>query len=126
MSRFLSTIHLQGVRIRWLAVGIVVHDALSKWIRVVSGVPQSSMLETLPCIIFTSVMFDPVKNRLFANADITSPLAVGEPSDRPTVSVAASVNRDLVWIQEWCSRCMVHVTEPQQHQCIDGEQIQEC
>ena len=52
-------------------------------------------------------MFDLVENRLFAYADDSTLLAViRRPSDRPTV--AASVNRGLARIHEWCGRwCML-------------------
>ena len=43
---------------------------------------------------------------MFAYADDSTLLAViRRPSDRPTV--AASVNRDLARIHEWCGRCML-------------------
>ena len=52
-------------------------------------------------------MFDLVENRLFAYADDSTLLSViRRPSDKPTV--AASVNRYLVGIHEWCGRwCML-------------------
>ena len=52
-------------------------------------------------------MFDLVENRLYAYADDSTLLAViRRPYDRPTV--AASVNRDLARIHEWCGRwCML-------------------
>ena len=47
-------------------------------------------------------MFELVENRLFAYADDSIILAVvGKPADRP--AVAASLNRDLARIQEWCN-----------------------
>ena len=45
-------------------------------------------------------MFQLVKNRLYAYADNYTLLAVvRRPADRP----AASINRDLARIQEWCN-----------------------
>ena len=69
--------------------------------------PQGSVLGPLLGILYTSDMFDLVENRLFAYADDSTLLAViRRPSDRPTV--AASVNRDLARIHEWCGHwCML-------------------
>ena len=65
--------------------------------------PQGSILGPLLYILCTSEMFDLVENRLIAYADDSTLLAVIlRPSDRPTV--AASVNRDLARIHEWCGR----------------------
>ena len=52
-------------------------------------------------------MFDQVENRLLAYADDSTLLAVVHmPSDRP--AVAASLNRELARIQEWCNHwCMI-------------------
>ena len=52
-------------------------------------------------------MFDQVENRLFAYADDSTLLAVvRKPADRP--ADAASLNRDLARIQEWCNHwCMI-------------------
>ena len=52
-------------------------------------------------------MFDPVENRLFAYTDDSSLLAVvRKPAERP--AVAASLNRDLARIREWCNHwCMI-------------------
>ena len=86
---------------------VVVDGAYSEWISIVSGVPRGSVLGPLLFILYTSEMFDLVENRLFANADDSTLLAViSMPSHRPTV--AASVNRDLAQIHEWCGRwCML-------------------
>ena len=57
--------------------------------------------------IYTSEMFELVENRLFAYADESTLLAVvRKPEDRP--AVAASLNKDMARIQEWCSHwCMI-------------------
>ena len=56
----------------------------------------------LPFIIYTSGMFELVENRLFAYADDSTLLVVvRKPADRP--AIAASLNRDLAKIQEWCN-----------------------
>ena len=51
--------------------------------------------------------FELVENRLYAYADVSTLLAiVRKPVDRP--AVAASLNRYLVWIQQWCNEwCMI-------------------
>ena len=86
---------------------MVVDGASSEWIPIVSGVPQGSVLGPLLFILYTSEIFDLVENILFAYADDSTLLAVIRmSSDRPTV--AASVNRDLARIHEWCGHwCML-------------------
>ena len=45
-----------------------------------------------------------MENRLYDYADDSTLLAVvRKPADRP--AVAASLNRDLARIQEWCNHC---------------------
>ena len=65
------------------------------------------MLGPLLFIQYTSEMFGPVENRLFAYADDSTLIAVvRKPADRP--AVAASLNRVLAMIQEWCNLwCMI-------------------
>ena len=65
------------------------------------------MLGPLLFIIYTSEMFEMVENRLFAYADDSTLLAVvRKPADRP--AVAASLNKDLARIQEWCNHwCII-------------------
>ena len=59
-------------------------------------------------ILYTSEMFELVENRLYVYAyDSTLLAVVRKKSDRP--AVAASLNRDLTRIQEWCNYCMVHL-----------------
>ena len=52
-------------------------------------------------------MFELVENRLFASADdSTLQAVVHKPANRP--AVAASLNRDLARIQEWCNHwCLI-------------------
>ena len=52
-------------------------------------------------------MFELFENRLYAHADdSTLPAVVRMPAVRP--AVAASLNRDLARIQEWCNHwCMI-------------------
>ena len=58
-------------------------------------------------ILYTTEMFEPVENILFAYADDSTLLAVvRKPTYRP--AVAAFLNRDLARIQEWCNHwCMI-------------------
>ena len=67
----------------------------------------ASVLGPLLFILFTSEMFELVENKLFAYADDSTLLAVvRKPADIPVV--AASLNRDLARIQEWCNNwCMI-------------------
>ena len=69
--------------------------------------PLGSVLSSLLFILYTSEMFELVENRLFADADDSTLLAVvSKPTDRP--AVAASLNRDLARIQERCKHwCLI-------------------
>ena len=79
----------------------MVDGVASEWIPIISGVPQGSVLGPLLFILYTSEMFELVENRPFSYADDFTLLAViRKPADRP--AVAASLNRDLARIQEWC------------------------
>ena len=85
----------------------MVDCAASEWIPIISDVPQGSVLGPLLFILYTSEMFELVENRLFAYAyDYTLLAVVHKPANRP--AVAASLNRDLARIQEWCNHwCMI-------------------
>ena len=71
------------------------------------GVPQGSLLSPLLFILYSSEMFELVENGLYAYAyDSTLLAVVRQQADRP--AVAASLNKDLAGIQEWCSNwCMI-------------------
>ena len=79
---------------------VMIDGATSEWISIVSGVP-------LLLILYTSEMFELVENTPYAYADDSTILVVvHKPADRP--AVAASHNRDLARIQEWCHHwCMI-------------------
>ena len=78
---------------------MVVDGAASEWIPIISGVPQGGVLGQLLFILYTCEMFELVENKLFADADHSTLLAVVHmPADRP--AVAASLNIDLVRNQE--------------------------
>ena len=76
--------------------GVVVDGATCDWMAIVS-----SVLGHLLFILYYSEMFQLMENRLYAYDDNSTLLAVvRKPADRP--AVAASLNRDLARIQEWC------------------------
>ena len=82
---------------------VVVDGIMGDWSDVKSGVPQGSVLGPLLFILYTSGLFDGLENELVAYADDTTLMAVIKNlSSRPVV--LASINRDLVRIQEWCSQ----------------------
>ena len=61
--------------------------------------PHISVLGPLLYILYTSEMFELLENRLYANTDDSTLLAVVlKSADRP--AVAASLNRDLAGIQQ--------------------------
>ena len=86
---------------------IVVDGAASKWIPLISGVPQGTVFGPLLFILYTSEMFELVENRLFAYADdFTLLAAILKPADRP--AVADSLNKDLTGIRLFCNqKCMI-------------------
>ena len=65
------------------------------------------VLGSLLFILYTSEMFELMENRLYAYVDDSTLLAdVRKPADTP--AVAASLRRDLAWIQKWCNHwCMI-------------------
>ena len=86
---------------------VVVDGAISEWIPTVFGVPQGNVLGSLLFILYACEIFELMENRLYAYADDVTLLAVvRKPADRP--AVAASLNRDLARVQEWCNHwCMI-------------------
>ena len=84
----------------------VVDGADSKWIPIVTSVPQGSVLGFLLFLRYTREMFELVENRLFAYADDSTLLTVvRKPAGRP--AVAATLNSDLARIQEWCNHWFI-------------------
>ena len=80
---------------------VVVDGAASEWIPIISGLPRGTVLGPLLIILYTSELFEQVENRLGAYADdSTLPAILRKPADRP--EVAASLNRVLARIHEWC------------------------
>ena len=81
---------------------VVVDGRYSRFVDVVSGVPQGSVLGPLLFILYTSDMFAVVDNRLYNYADDSTLVAtIRSPADR--IPVANSLNADLHKIEKWCS-----------------------
>ena len=73
----------------------------SKLINDVSGVPQGSVLGPLLFLLYTSELFSILENMLIGYADDSTLMAV-VPSPDARVTVAESLNRDLVRVNAWC------------------------
>ena len=66
-----------------------------------SEVPQGSVLGPLLFLLFTSELFSILENKLIGYADDSTLIAV-VPSPGVRVTVAESLNRDLVGVNAWC------------------------
>ena len=86
---------------------VVGDGTTSECIRIVSAVPQGIVLGPLLFILYTCEMFELIENKLYPYADDSILMAVVHKlADRP--AVAASLNRDLARIQDWCNHwCMI-------------------
>ena len=73
----------------------------SKLVNVVSGVLQGSVLGPLLFLLYTSEFFSILENKLIGYADDSNLMAV-VPSSDARVTVAESLNRDLVRVNAWC------------------------
>ena len=73
----------------------------SKLVNVVSEVPQGSVLGTLLFLLHTSELFSILEKKLIGYADDSTLIAV-VPSPGVRVTVAESLNRDLVRVNAWC------------------------
>ena len=69
----------------------------------VSGVPQGNVLGPLLFLLYIADLPGLLQNVLVGYAD-DSTLLYRIPHPRDTASVAASLNDDLTWINDWCSR----------------------
>ena len=73
----------------------------SKLVNVVPGVPQGSVLGPFLFLLYTSELFSILENNLIGYADDSTLMAV-VPSLGAKVTVAESLNRDLVRVNAWC------------------------
>ena len=80
---------------------VLVDGCRSKVVNVVSGVPQGSVLGPLLFLLCTSELFSILENKLIGYADDSTLIAV-VPSPGVRVTVAESLNRDLVRVNAWC------------------------
>ena len=80
---------------------VLVDGCRSKLVNVVSGVPQGSALGLLLFLLYTSELFSILENKLIGYADDSTLIAV-VPSPGVRVTVAESLNRDLVRVNAWC------------------------
>ena len=80
---------------------VMVDGCRNKLVAVVSGVPQGSVLGPLLYLLYTSILFSNLENRLIGYADDSTLIAVvRSPGIR--VAVAESLIRDLGRVSEWC------------------------
>ena len=79
----------------------MVNGCRSKLVSVVSGVPQGSVLGPLLLILCTSELFSILENKLIGYADDSTLIAV-VPCPGVRVTVAESLDRDLVRVNAWC------------------------
>ena len=80
---------------------VLVDGCRSKLVNVVSGVPQDSVLGPVLFLLYTSELFAILENKLIGYADDSTLMAV-VPSPGARVTVAESLNRDLVRVNAWC------------------------
>ena len=79
----------------------MVDGCRSKLVKVVSGVPQCSVLGPSLFLLYTSELFSILENKLIGYAyDFTLMAVVPSPGVR--VAVAESLIRDLGRVSEWC------------------------
>ena len=79
---------------------VMVDGCRSKFVNVVSGVSQGSVLGPLLFLLYTSEIFSILENKLIGYADDSTLISV-VPSQGVRVTVAESLSRDLVKVSEW-------------------------
>ena len=84
---------------------VMVDSSRSKLVKVLSGVPQGSVLGPLLFLLYTSELFSILENKLIGYAADSTLIAVVRlvPSPGVSVTVAESLSRDLVRVSEWCN-----------------------
>ena len=80
---------------------VLVDGCRSKLVNVVSGVPQGSVMGPLLFLLYITKLFSILENKLIGYADNSALMAV-VPSAGARVTVAESLNRDLVRVNAWC------------------------
>ena len=80
---------------------VLVDGCRTKLVNVVSGVLQGSVLGPLLFLLYTSELFSILENKLIGYADNSTLMAV-VPCPGARVTVAESLNRDLVRVNPWC------------------------
>ena len=79
----------------------MVDGCRSKLVSVVSGVRQGNIMGPLLFLLYTSVLFSILENKLIGYADDSNWMAV-VPSPGVRVAVAESLIRDIGRVSEWC------------------------
>ena len=80
---------------------VFVDGCRSKLVNVVSRVPQGSVLGPLLFLLYTSELFSILESKLIGYADDYT-LMADVPFPGARVTVAESLNRDLVRVNAWC------------------------
>ena len=80
---------------------VLVDGCHSKLVNVVSGVAHRSVFGPLLFLLYTSELFSILENKLIGYADDSTLIAV-VPSSGVRVTVAESLNRDLIRVNAWC------------------------
>ena len=80
---------------------VLVDGCRSKMVNIVSGGQQGSVLGPLLFLLYISELFFKLENKLIGYADDSTLMAV-VPSPGARVTVAESLNRDLVRVNAWC------------------------
>ena len=79
----------------------MVDSCKSKLVKVVSGLPQGSVLGPLLFCLYTYYIFSVLENKLISHADDCTLMAV-VPSTGIRVTVAESLSHVFVNVSEWC------------------------
>ena len=81
---------------------VMVDGCRSKLVKVMSEVPQGSVLGPQVFLVYTAELFSIVENKLFCYADDPTLVAV-VPSPGERIAVSESMNRDLNRVSVWCN-----------------------